>query len=99
MFYSEYGYITLVIPWQVLQELDHIKRNETILGFRAREATRWLLEMLSKKHPQLKGQPMTRKDVGVYADDSILNCAITLKSRVNSLVSFLIKYFHGLNSH
>lgn len=74
----------------MLQELDFIKNNDNALGFRAREATRWLLDMLNKNHPRLKGQPMIRKDNGVYADDSILDCALTLKNRVNSIVSILV---------
>ncbi|XP_050542245.1 transcriptional protein SWT1-like isoform X1 [Daktulosphaira vitifoliae] len=87
-YYSiEFGYITIVLPWQVLHELDRLKTNDNALGYRAREATRWLLEMLSKNHPQLKGQPMTNKK-DVTADDAILKCALIIRDRVN--VVFLI---------
>uniref|UniRef100_A0A2S2QKY5 Transcriptional protein swt1 n=1 Tax=Sipha flava TaxID=143950 RepID=A0A2S2QKY5_9HEMI len=77
------GYLTIVLPWRVLQELDCIKKNENALGYRAREATRWLLEMLSNNHPRLKGQPMTTNNNSTNADDSILKCAMSVKERVN----------------
>lgn len=85
----DYGFLTIVLPWQVLQELDCMKKNDTILGYRAREATRWLLEILSKNHPRLKGQPMTKK-IKTDPDDAILNCAIIVKERVNTVVSELL---------
>jgi predicted ribonuclease YlaK len=78
-----------VLPWRVLQELDCIKKNENALGYRAREATRWLLEMLSNNHPRLKGQPMTTNNNSTNADDSILKCAMSVKERVNCVVSSL----------
>ncbi|KAL4132326.1 hypothetical protein QTP88_009497 [Uroleucon formosanum] len=83
---TDYGYPTVVLPWQVLKELDCIKNCENALGYRAREATRWLLDMLSKHHPRLKGQPMTKK-LSLSSDDDILKCAITVKERVNIVVS------------
>lgn len=86
IFYLDYGYPTVVLPWQVLKELDCIKNCENVLGYRAREATRWLLDMLSKRHPRLKGQPMTKK-LSPSSDDDILKCAITVKERVNIVVS------------
>jgi len=70
----------------VLQELDYLKKNETSLGYQAREVTRWLLQNLSNSHPRLKGQPMTEK-YGMCADDAILKCAMNLKDRVNHIVS------------
>ncbi|CAH1708742.1 unnamed protein product [Aphis gossypii] len=79
---TDFGYPTIVLPWQVLKELDCIKNSDNALGYRAREATRWLLEMLSKRHPRLKGQPMTKKN-STSSDDDILKCAITVKERVN----------------
>ncbi|XP_060838805.1 transcriptional protein SWT1-like isoform X2 [Rhopalosiphum padi] len=79
---TDYGYPTIVLPWQVLKELDCIKNGDNALGYRAREATRWLLEMLSKHHPRLKGQPMTKK-FSMSSDDDILKCAITVKEKVN----------------
>jgi len=85
-FHSDYGYPTIVLPWQVLKELDCIKNGETALAYRAREATRWVLEMLSKRHPRLKGQPMTKKS-SMSSDDDILSCAITVKEKVNIVVS------------
>lgn len=80
-----------MLPWRVLQELDCIKKSENALGYRAREATRWLLEMLSKNHPRLKGQPMTTNyNYNTNADDSILKCAMSVKERVNYVVSNLL---------
>uniref|UniRef100_A0A2H8TQ75 Transcriptional protein swt1 n=1 Tax=Melanaphis sacchari TaxID=742174 RepID=A0A2H8TQ75_9HEMI len=79
---ADYGYPTIVLPWQVLKELDRIKNGDNALGYRAREASRWLLEMFSKRHPRLKGQPMTKK-FSMSSDDDILKCAITVKERVN----------------
>jgi len=42
--------------------------------------------MLSKHHPRLKGQPMTKK-FSMSSDDDILKCAITVKEKVNIVVS------------
>ncbi|XP_050423312.1 uncharacterized protein LOC126835047 isoform X2 [Adelges cooleyi] len=84
-YFYEFGYMTIVLPWQVLHELDQMKKSEDALGYRAREATRWLLEMLSKNHPQLKGQPMTQKD-NMTPDDAILKCALIIKGRVNTVM-------------
>jgi len=84
--YPDYGYPTIVLPWQVLKELDCIKNGDTAIAYRAREATRWLLDMLLKCHPRLKGQPMTKKSY-MSSDDDILRCAITVKEKVNIVVS------------
>lgn len=75
-----------MLPWQVLQELDRIKKDESYIGFQAREATRWLCNMLTKNHPRLKGQPMIQK-TNKNPDDSILKCAIIVKEKVNIVVS------------
>lgn len=75
-----------MIPWQVLQELDCLKKNENALGYQAREVTRWLLHKLSIGHPRLKGEPMVEKN-GLNPDDAILKCAISLKDKVNHIVS------------
>jgi len=84
--YSEYGCPTIVLPWQVLQELDCLKKNENELGYRARDASRWLLDMLSKNHPRFKGKPMTATN-STNPDDAILQCAMVIKDRVNIVVS------------
>lgn len=63
-----------------------MKKNETSIGYQAREVTRWLLEMFSNSHPRLKGEPMVEKH-GLSPDDAILKCAINLKDRVNHIVS------------
>lgn len=89
IFDADYGFLTFVLPWQVFQELDHIKKQNDQLGFRAREATRWMLDKFASKHPRLKGQPMTNKGGGSN-DDAILKCAIYLQSRVNHIVSYFI---------
>jgi len=47
--------------------------------------------MLSKRHPRLKGQPMTKKS-SLSSDDDILRCAITVKERVNIVVSNSIDF-------
>lgn len=83
-----------MLPWQVCQELDCIKKQDNQLGFRAREATRWMLNIISKKHPRLKGQPMTIKK-GESNDDAILMCAISLKDRVQHVVrSFIFSLYY-----
>lgn len=81
--------MTIVVPWQVVQELDCMKKGETALNYRAREAIRWLLKGFSDTHPRLKGQPMTKKD-GMSADDAILKCAIYVKERVQHVVSIFL---------
>lgn len=85
-----------MLPWQVLQELDCIKKDESGLGYQAREATRWLLDMLSKNHPRLKGQPMTQK-TSINPDDSILKCAIIVKEKVNIVVSTEVVYMYFIS--
>lgn len=87
LFYSDYGFQTIVLPWQVVQELDSIKKGDNELAYRAREATRWLFEMLSKNHPRIKGQPMTTKS-HMNPDDAILKCALIVKERVKSVVCY-----------
>lgn len=77
-----------MLPWQVFQELDYIKKHNEQLGFRARKATRWMLDKLLLNHPRLKGQPMTIKQGGCN-DDAILKCALLIKERVKHVVSFL----------
>lgn len=85
MFCLDYGYLTIVLPYQVLCELDVMKNHKYVLAYQAREATRWLLEKIKNNHPRLKGQPMTFSIE--RSDDAILKCAIDIKDRVNSVVS------------
>lgn len=85
-FFLGYGFWTIVLPWQVLQELDYLKNNDNFIGYRARQAARWLLNKLSGNHPRLKGQPMTKTNL-MGPDDAILNCAIIVKERVTVVVS------------
>lgn len=89
--FLDYGFLTIVLPWQVLQELDCLKNSDNFIGYRAREATRWLLNTLSTNHPRLKGQPMTKTNLR-GPDDAILNCAIIVKERVNVVVSKLLLF-------
>jgi len=86
LFHLDYGYPTIMLPWQVLQELDCLKKKENALGYRAREATRWLLNTFSQCHPRVKGQPMLPKS-SKNPDDTILECALSVKERVNFVVS------------
>lgn len=79
-----------MLPFQVLCELDILKKFESSLAYQAREATRWLLEMIKNNHPRLKGQPMSFHTE--TSDDSILKCAIDIKDRVNSVVSNNFNY-------
>lgn len=84
-----------MLPWQVLQELDCLKKSDNALGYRSREATRWLFDILSKRHPRLKGQPMTPK-ISQNPDDAILHCAIIVKEHVNVVVSSQSSLKHKL---
>lgn len=89
VFDVDYGYFTFMLPWQVLQELDYIKKQLNNLGFRAREAVRWILGTISNKHPRLKGQPIMNKSDG-NNDDAILKCAYDIKEKTNQVVSRFI---------
>lgn len=75
-----------MLPWQVLQELDYIKNKENALGYRSREAARWLYDTFHQCHPRVKAQPMVPKS-NKNPDDSILECALSIKDRVNCIVS------------
>lgn len=82
----DYGYPTIFLPWQVLQEIDHLKKKENELGYQARKVTRWLLDMFWQKHPRVKSQTMVSKSTN-NPDDRILECAINIKESVNLVVS------------
>jgi len=86
LFHLDYGYPTIVVPWQVLQELDYLKIKENELGYQARKATQWLLDVISQSHPRVKGQPMVPKS-NKNPDDVVLECALSIKEKVNIVVS------------
>ncbi|KAJ9598994.1 hypothetical protein L9F63_010517 [Diploptera punctata] len=83
----------LVIPWQVLQELDVIKDRKTnsSLAYLARKAVNFIHTTLKMKHPHLIGQTVTdaipknyNKD-GV-PDDSILQCCLQMVKKENLVI-------------
>lgn len=74
------AHVTVIIPWMVLQELDHnIHRKTKSTAFRT--AAKFIHSLLSAKNPRVKGQRATEAIIGkefteLMADDSILNCAM-----------------------
>lgn len=61
-----------------------MKENE--LGYQARMATQWLLNVISQSHPRVKGQPMVPKS-NKNPDDVVLECALSIKEKVKNVVS------------
>lgn len=61
-----------MIPCVVLRELDGLKKDK----FEARDAVRWLLEILKITPSRVQLQENDKKLRGDTADDSVLNCAL-----------------------
>ncbi|XP_021940372.1 transcriptional protein SWT1 isoform X2 [Zootermopsis nevadensis] len=89
------GFPVLVIPWQVLQELDVMKDKRgnvrsPFLTMRARKAVSFLLSNFSSKHPRIRGQTAldaVPKDFKIEVpDDSILQCCLQIARRTNQVI-------------
>lgn len=61
-----------IVPCAVLRELDGLKKDK----FEARDAVRWLLDMVKTTPSRVQLQENEGNLRGVTADDSVLNCAL-----------------------
>ncbi|CAH0387772.1 unnamed protein product [Bemisia tabaci] len=83
-YFKGLGLPTIVVPWQVVQEIDSLKdRGSTKIKTKANIAKNFLFENLSNKNPRVRGQTMQEHDECqgedyVAPDDMILKCAIKL---------------------
>lgn len=93
---SGLGLPTIVVPWQVVQEIDSLKdRGSTKIKTKANIAKNFLFENLSNKNPRVRGQTMQEHDECqgedyVAPDDMILKCAIKLIKSGKSVVRLYI---------
>jgi rRNA-processing protein FCF1 len=88
------GFPVLVIPWQVLQELDvmknqgRVKRN--LLAARARRAISFLHSNFTSQHPRVRGQTALdaiSKDFKIEVpDDAILHCCLQIAQKTNQVI-------------
>ncbi|TRZ02410.1 hypothetical protein DNTS_034466 [Danionella cerebrum] len=81
---SALGFPTLLIPWVVLQELDHLKGGKlsTSVADKARPAVNFIYSCLKNQEPRLKGQSMQQASqavcglTGLNNDDRVLQCCL-----------------------
>lgn len=82
--FEDFGRVTIVVPWMVIQELDYMKEsnNRNSLSKGARRAVNFINDQLTRKHPQFKGQTVleaSNQDLSSKnADDGILFCCLQL---------------------
>jgi len=95
---------TIIIPWMVLQELDLKKGNSQRGQKQLQSATRFMHDLLLKKHPRVIGQRASeaasseKKFEPKNADDQILLCALQCSDRnPNALVVFVTNDVNLLN--
>jgi len=105
--FSKVAFPTIVIPWMVLQELDYLMHNNssTTVKTNIRPAVNMIHSFLSNRHPRVKGQRAAEALISKHkfdelvADDSILNCAIQLKSSNAYVVSVSVSGFLRHQNH
>ncbi|CAN3359691.1 hypothetical protein DICA0_E03400 [Diutina catenulata] len=77
-------HIVLVVPRQVIRELDGLKNQTKIeprtgidVGKAARQANLWVYEKLGESHPSVRGQRLAEVlDSKASKDDAILDCCL-----------------------
>uniref|UniRef100_A0AAG5DWQ9 PIN domain-containing protein n=1 Tax=Anopheles atroparvus TaxID=41427 RepID=A0AAG5DWQ9_ANOAO len=76
----------VVVPYQVLQELDHLKEKKPELVDHVEAAVRFIRNNLDNEQRAMKAQHtsdyMDRLATGFSGDDSILDCALQLREQV-----------------
>lgn len=93
--FSKVSFPTIIIPWMVLQELDHLSHNNDSATAKKhiRPAVNTIHSFLSTRHPRVRGQKASEALISkhkfdeLFADDSILNCVMQLQSSNTLAVS------------
>jgi rRNA-processing protein FCF1 len=88
------GFPVLVIPWQVLQELDILKARQcsgsSSLAARARRAISFLYSNFKSEHPRIRGQTALDSVPAAFKiempDDSILQCCLQIAQMTNRMI-------------
>jgi rRNA-processing protein FCF1 len=88
------GFPVLVIPWQVLQELDILKARQcstsSSLAARARRAVSFLYSNFMSEHPRIRGQTALDSVPEAFKievpDDAILQCCLQIAQMTNRVI-------------
>jgi rRNA-processing protein FCF1 len=88
------GFPVLVIPWQVLQELDILKTRQcctnSTLTARARRAVSFLHSNFMSEHPRIRGQTALESVAEAFKievpDDYILQCCLQIAQTTNRVI-------------
>jgi rRNA-processing protein FCF1 len=88
------GFPVLVIPWQVLQELDILKTQRcstsSSLTARARRAVSFLHSNFMSDHPRIRGQSALDSVAEAFKievpDDAILHCCLQIAQTTNRVI-------------
>ncbi|PNF38437.1 hypothetical protein B7P43_G04013 [Cryptotermes secundus] len=88
------GFPVLVIPWQVLQELDILKDGKcsksSALSAKARSAVSFLHFNFMSEHPRIRGQPASYSIPNAFQtevpDDAIIHCCLLIAQRTNRVI-------------
>lgn len=88
------GFPVLVIPWQVLQELDILKDHKSskspALSAKARTAVSFLHSNFMSEHPRIRGQRASDSVPNDFQievpDDAIIQCCLLIARRTNRVI-------------
>lgn len=85
------SYPFLIVPYIVVQELDHLKiRSDENLARIARESIRYLNKELNSNPPRIQGQNLFYSNEYLIkitnADDKILNCCLQIQRAQNNVI-------------
>ncbi|XP_008478910.1 uncharacterized protein LOC103515746 [Diaphorina citri] len=105
-FTAEFGYPLLFVPWQVVQELDHIKdkcAGDRTLKLRVSQAIRFIESNLRNKHPRILFQDretMARSEEVLpheCPDDRILAGCLQLSQLLAKKAAYIILVSEDVN--
>ncbi|XP_024084068.1 transcriptional protein SWT1 isoform X4 [Cimex lectularius] len=77
--------IVIFVPWQVLKELDYLKKDKSIVSYNARTAITYLFNAFSASDPGILGQTLQSANSTFpgfeveVADDHLIKCCLQLK--------------------
>ncbi|XP_075229981.1 swt1 RNA endoribonuclease isoform X2 [Lycorma delicatula] len=79
--------IIIVVPWQVMQELDKLKTKPGVLGKKSRSAVNYIFNFFVSKNPRLVGQSAKQHSMREnyimceVPDDAIICCCLQLAAQ------------------
>ncbi|GAB0086778.1 hypothetical protein DMENIID0001_009570 [Sergentomyia squamirostris] len=90
MDFCNVGSAVIIIPYIVLQELDTIKHQSSIIEANCKKAIKFINEKFQSRHLQIKGQSAMQAKIRkidiVAPDDSIINCCLQIKEKINQVI-------------